>query len=196
MCAQPIDVGATPRGCPNLPVVATPTGQAQGPAPAISENQGRTRDVGTNTGSLSAATEPPASFGRRKDDSSPLLNDIEVIWAQVIEAVKAKEMSTGMFLAESQPVEVTDGQVIIGFPEEFQFHREMLDRAEKRKLIEEIFSERLGDPVRIQFVTTRILKTETPAGPPATPKQTASQLPDIVQKAMDIFQGSKIVRSE
>ncbi len=141
-----------------------------------------------------ASTEAP--FGRRKEDSSPILNDIEGVWAQVIEAVKAKEMSTGMFLAESQPVEVTDGQVIIGFPEEFQFHREMLDRAEKRKLIEEIFSERLGSPVRIQFVTTRVLKTETPAGPAATPKQTASQLPDIVQKAMDIFQGSKIVRSE
>jgi len=143
----------------------------------------------------SPSTESSAAvFDRRKEDTHFSLNDIERVWPQILEAVKAKEMSTGMFLAEAQPVEVTDGSVVIGFPEEFQFHKEMLDRPEKRKMVEEAFLQFLGSPATIQFVATRILKAETSPGS-ASEKQ-AAPLPDIVQKAMDIFQGSKVVRSE
>jgi len=136
----------------------------------------------------------PVNLLPRNDDANFSLNDIERVWPQLIEAVKAKEMSTGMFLAEAQPVEVTDGSVVIGFPEEFQFHKEMLDRPEKCKMVEETFLQFLGSPVRIQFVATRILKTETSPG--SVPAKQAAPLPDIVQKAMDIFQGSKVVRSD
>ena len=127
---------------------------------------------------------PPPSF---------TLDEVEKIWPQVVEAVKAKEMSTGMFLAEAEPVEVIDGALILGLPEEFQFHKEMLERQEKRRFIEEIFSTFLPAYTPIQFVTTRLAKGE---GASQAPAPEAPKLPEIVRQAMDIFQGSKIVRPE
>jgi len=124
------------------------------------------------------------------------LNDIEQIWPQIVESVKAKEMSTGMFLAEAQPVEVTGETLIVGLPEEFQFHKEMLDRTEKRKFVEDALASFLKSPLRIQFVTTRVQKAEGAPSSGAGSEKEAPKLPEIVTKAMDIFQGSKIVRAE
>ena len=141
------------------------------------------------------ATSSATPFGRRREDAGPSLNDIERVWPKVIESIKAKEMSTGMFLAEAQPIELTDDALVMGLPEEFQFHKEMLDRPEKRKLVENAFNESLGFTPRIQFVTTRVAKTEG-ASTPASHAKEAPKLPEIVNKAMDIFQGSKIVRAD
>ncbi len=151
--------------------------------------------------------EDPSAASRLQDDAarqmaSPVasfsLDEIEKVWPQVVEAVKAKEMSTGMFLAEAEPVEVSEEGVIVGLPEEFNFHKEMLERPEKRRMIEGIFTGLLGREAKIQFVTTRLFKEEV-AAQKATAKNPAedpSKLPDIVRQAMDVFQGSKIIRTE
>lgn len=130
--------------------------------------------------------------------SSFSMEEIEGVWPQLLEAVKSKEMSTGMFLAEAEPVEVTGEAVTIGLPEEFNFHKEMLERQEKRKMIEGFLGGLLGNPIQIQFVTTRLSKEEGAAkGPaPEKPAEDPSKLPDIVRQAMDVFEGSKIIRSE
>jgi len=146
----------------------------------------------------SSAKGGPATaqdVGTTSKSISYSLADIEQIWPNVLETVKAKEMSTGMFLAEAAPVEVNDGVIVIGFPEEFRFHQEMLERVEKRKLVEQIFTQLLGCVPRIQFVTTR-LEAQPGTGAPAKPGAEKAKLPDIVRQAMDIFQGSKIVRAD
>jgi hypothetical protein len=115
----------------------------------------------------------------------------------VVEAVKSKEMSTGMFLAEASPVEVAGGTITLGLPEEFQFHKEMLERADKRRLVEEFFSQFLGAAPRVQFVTTRVeAASSVKAGKGSAPEAAAAKVPEIVRQAMDIFKNSKIVRSE
>ena len=152
----------------------------------------------------------PLPLKREREEVSPpplagsfTLSDIERVWPNVLEGVKTKEMSTGMFLAEAGPVEVSGGTVTLGFPEEFQFHKEMIERPEKRKLIEKIFSDLLGAPVQTLFVTT---KPETEAGkspgpeaesPSGAASLTASgKVPEIVRHALDIFKDSKIVRAD
>jgi DNA polymerase-3 subunit gamma/tau len=141
------------------------------------------------------APSPAPQAQPTKSSLAFTLDDVEKAWPQILEAVKAKEMSTGMFLAEAEPVEVTSEAVVVGLPEEFQFHKEMLDRPEKRKLVEEIAARFLPAPLRIQFVTTRLAKEENPSEPKAE-KEVPSKLPDIVLQAMDIFQGSKVVRAD
>src|SRR3989338_8151731 len=56
------------------------------------------------------------------------LNEIEFAWPRVIEYVKTKRMSTGIFLSESGPVEVEGDTVVLGLPAEFQFHKETLEK--------------------------------------------------------------------
>lgn len=137
----------------------------------------------------------PPKVEKQKSSLPPFsLEAVQKVWPQVVEAVKTREMSTGMFLAEAEPVETRENLVVLGLPEEFQFHKEMLERDQKRKLIEGAFSQFLGTVPQIQFVTTRLVQGESASG--ASPSKEAPKLPEIVRQAMDIFQGSKIVRTD
>ncbi|MBI4115978.1 MAG: DNA polymerase III subunit gamma/tau [Candidatus Omnitrophica bacterium] len=141
-------------------------------------------------------TDPSRAVPQNQENTTAtfVLEDVQRVWPEVLEAVKTKEMSTGVFLAEAEPVEVVGEVITLGLPEEFQFHKEMLERVEKRRLIEDIFKRFLEGSLRIQFVTTRVAqegKESTPSG-----EKTPSQLPEIVRQAMDIFNNSKIVRTE
>lgn len=125
------------------------------------------------------------------------LNDIEKIWPRVIEYVKSKRMSNGVFLSESQPVEVQNHRITLGFPPEFQFHKEMLEKDANRKLIEEAFQVCVGSRVMIAFVLMQLEQKEFPAtesGPTSSPSE--SKLPEIISEAMGIFDGAKIVRTD
>jgi DNA polymerase-3 subunit gamma/tau len=150
-----------------------------------------------------APKEAPPKAARPTGNPAPgppalafTLDDVEKVWPQILEAVKSKEMSTGMFLAEAEAVEVSGDTVILGLPEEFQFHKEMLDRPEKRKLVEEIANGILGGSIRIELVTTRAGGEGKPDESKSEKEPPASKLPEIVRQAMDIFQGGKIVRAD
>lgn len=121
------------------------------------------------------------------------LDDIERAWPQVIEVVKARQISTGLFLAEASPVDVTGEAVVLGLPEEFQFHKETLEAPEKRKMVEEAFNQVLGVRFPVQFVTTRLAGSKSGSAPAP---ESSSRLPDAARQAMEIFQGAKIVRAD
>ncbi len=179
-------------------------GEGKRPAPPVIASPSKAGEAISSPGLPREPAEPP-----RNDEGKPLpsqlagkspppaatLEEVQGVWAPALEAVKAKEMSTGMFLAESEPVEVTEEAVVLGFPEEFQFHKEMLDRPEKKRLVEETLSKFLGKTARVQFVTTRLNQERIPQEKPGEAPP-AAKLPEIVKEAMDIFQGSKIVRAE
>lgn len=105
-------------------------------------------------------------------------------------------MSTGIFLSEAEPVEVDDTVIILGLPEEFKFHKESLEKENNKKLVEDCFSDVLGMKVRLRFVVTSETSQERPAQIEAPAKLEKSELPDIITKALDVFDGAKIVRAE
>lgn len=130
------------------------------------------------------------------------IDQVEAVWPRVIELVKAKRMSTGIFLSEAEPVEVDETVIVLGLPEEFKFHKESLEKENNKKLVEESFSEGLGIKVRVRFVVTEQTSTNRPvaASAPAAEshasKEDGRELPDIITKALDVFDGAKIVRAE
>lgn len=139
------------------------------------------------------------------------LNEIESCWPRVIDYVKTKRMSVGIFLSESEPVEVAGSLVTLGLPTEFQFHKEMLDRDVNRQLVEEAFQVICQKKIKLRFVTTSVEneKVEQPdqevlapapsgksgtagtSGPEASDNRS---MPEIITQAMDIFPGAKIIR--
>lgn len=142
-----------------------------------------------------AADEDSVSPQRPSKDSteSVELNAVESVWPQVIESVKAKRMSLGLYLAESEPVEVDDGMIALGFPAEFKFHKETLEKEGNRKVIEEMFCQALGKKVRVQCVVTEKDGTHQDL-PPGGPS--ADDSPDIVSQALEIFDGARVIRKE
>ncbi len=125
------------------------------------------------------------------------LDDVEQIWPRVIEYVKSKRMSIGIFLSESQPVEITGDSVVLGLPVEFQFHKETLEKNANRKLVEESFEAVAGKRIGIQFVITKTSETpESSAKPDDEEPEDDGELPEIISQALNIFDGAKIVRKD
>jgi len=142
----------------------------------------------------------PAPVQEKSGNATFSIGQVEAAWPRVIETVKSKRMSTGIFLSEAEPVEVEDSVIILGLPEEFRFHKESLEKENNKKLVEECFSEGLGSKARVRFVVTQQTISERPASQPAQPLPPTDaekrELPDIITQALDVFDGAKIVRAE
>jgi hypothetical protein len=84
---------------------------------------------------------------------------------------------------------------VLGLPSEFRFHKVTLEKEANKQLIEEAFCQALGKKVRVQCVVTEREGTvqDMPGG--ATPEKNAA-VPAIVAKALEIFDGSKVIRKD
>ena len=123
------------------------------------------------------------------------IDEAENYWPRILDYVKSKRMSTGIFLSESEPVEVNETTLVLGLPSEFQFHKETLEKDANRRLVEEAFEVVSGKKIHVQFVITRQVQTQVPEED-QPPKDDGAKLPDIITEAFNIFQGARIIRKE
>lgn len=145
--------------------------------------------------STEAVSSKEVRVAQNPSENGLTLNDVERVWPQVIEYVKAKRMSTSLFLAEAEPVEVEGATIVLGLPSEFRFHKETLEKESNRQVVDDAFAQVFGKKVKTQFVVTEKEGTlrETPRD--ATP-ETAEGMADIVAQALEIFGGAKVIRKE
>ena len=136
------------------------------------------------------ATKPETS-----SEESLTLNEVEKAWPQVIEYVRAKRMSTSLFLAEAEPTEVEGSVIVLGLPSEFHFHKETLEKESNKQVIEEAFTHVLGRKIRVQCVVTEREGTTQEASEGQAPDKDEG-VSDIVTKALEIFGGSKVIRKD
>ncbi len=134
-----------------------------------------------------AADGGEAELSRPLTEQSVGLNEVERVWAEVIEKVKAKKMSCGMFLSEAAPAEVEGNLIVLGLPNELKFHKESLEKPDNKKIVEEIFQSVLGAKVKVSFVIT--VPEKTSLNQPAASAGETEKMPDIVESAMKIFDG-------
>ncbi|MFH1800227.1 MAG: DNA polymerase III subunit gamma/tau [Candidatus Omnitrophota bacterium] len=155
----------------------------------------------TAKGSLlpKAAREPETIL---KTQTPPLLseegltlNEVERVWPQVIELVKAKRMSLSLYLAEAEPTEVEGSVIVLGLPSEFRFHKETLEKDLNKQVIEDAFAQALNKKVRVQCVVTERDGMTQEAVRDIAPAKDEG-VPDIVSKALEIFDGSKVIRKD
>lgn len=137
-------------------------------------------------------TETPPRPASSQDTVT--LNQVGAVWPQILQLVKSKRMSIGIFLSEAQPVETSNDMVVIGFPSEFRFHKETLEKNDNRRTVEEAFETVMGRKIGLQFVVTET-EQRTVADAPAAAED-SGELPDIIVQALDIFDGGRVVRKD
>ncbi len=172
------------------------------PLPEEEIGLGADDDEAVTRAPVPAQAAKPAAVQKAAGDVFTL-NEIEAAWPRVLDYVKSKRMSIGIFLSESQPVETAGAMLTLGLPAEFQFHKETLEKSANKKIVEEAFEVLLTKKIGIEFVITKgpqsaAGKTVIPGagGPVAEGTSDGGQLPDIIMKALDIFDGAKIVRKD
>jgi len=95
-----------------------------------------------------------------KHDESPkngkiTFQQIENIWFNVIKSVRVKKISIASCLLEGEPVSYEKGVLTLGFPEGYSFHKEVIEEAHNKKLVEEALLEMLGEVMTLKFTTIK-----------------------------------------
>ena len=144
---------AAPR--PPEPVVAKPAPRVEEPAVAP------------------RSTKPPAAAPGAQG-TSELLDRLLASWPEVVAHV-SRNPANRPLIAACRPIELRDGIVVLGFPENQAFLRDIAER--KRPVLEEAVAAVLGQPVGIRCVVANI-ELAAPS---------AEGDPDLVAQARRIF---------
>lgn len=93
----------------------------------------------------------PEAGGISRAESSTDLNEILSAWSGVINYIMPKKVSIAHYLQEGYPVAIEGKTVVIGFPKELSFHKEVLEEADNRKMIEDAVKAKLNLEVKVEF---------------------------------------------
>lgn len=126
-----------------------------------------------------AVEEPAANIADFPQMSGELsLDMIKSSWDGLTHAVSRHKMSVATYLQEGVPVSFDGEKLVIGFPQEFSFHKSTLEHAEYVAFVEKIFAEKLNRKILLRYA---LIDGATPVErPPDEP---------IVQKALETFGG-------
>jgi len=115
---------------------------------------------------VSENTKNPKTSGSEQNSGAHTLIDIVRVkdaWPILVKAMAVKRMSISSYLAEGEPDSVKGNTVIIGFPKELNFHREVLEGKNNKDAIEQALSQIMDTPVKMDFIATdRKLKEPAP----------------------------------
>ncbi|MFA5146991.1 MAG: DNA polymerase III subunit gamma/tau [Candidatus Omnitrophota bacterium] len=89
---------------------------------------------------------PPPSPGH-----AVAIDEILSYWNGVIDYIKSRKISVASYLQEGYPVAVEGRTLSVGFPKECQFHKEVLESPENRRLIEEALKYVLNNDLKISL---------------------------------------------
>ena len=114
-------------------------------------------------------------------------------WPILVKAMAVKKMSISSYLAEGEPDSVNGNTIIIGFPKELNFHREVLEEKHSKDAIEQVLSQIMDMPVKMSFVATDKKQKEPVPGANVIKEELKAKEP-VIGSALNIF-GGRIFKS-
>ena len=121
-------------------------------------------------------------------NSPPTLRNVEEQWTQILNEVKKKKMSAGIFLSDTEPIEVDGNMLILGLPGEFKFHKEALESKDNAHIIEQVMKHILGTKIKVQYVVTEKDSKEEVVDA-SSPEENPTK---IIESAAELFRGKTI----
>lgn len=105
---------------------------------------------------------------------------IKEYWPSVLEKVKKKSVPTFILLGKGALTDFSEGQVVLTFERAFSFHKNMVEKGENKKLVEEAIEETFG--VKLPF---KCLLGNGESG------ENAEEIKShpLVKQALDLFEG-------
>ena len=116
------------------------------------------------------------------------LNRVRDAWPILVKAMAVKKMSVSSYLGEGEPDSVTGNTAIIGFPKEFNFHREVLEEKHNKDAIEQALSQIMDTPVQMSFVATDKKPNDSIIEPDKNKEELKAKEP-VIDSALNIFGG-------
>jgi DNA polymerase-3 subunit gamma/tau len=160
---------------PDLGAVApSPAPVAPSPAP-VAPALART-DAGLDDGESSPAQPSAGSGAAPTDGRSPDIAEVRAAWPRIVAAI-GNNPANRPLVTTCRPVESRDGFLVLGFPEDQAFMRDIAER--KRSILEDGISSVVGHSVAVRCVVTNLELVEP----------VDSGEGDLVSQAKRIFDG-------
>ncbi len=153
----------------------------------------RVEALETSLGAKNEIASSLTSFAPRNDEGSRIfrppavaapksadLKEVIGAWSAIISSIMLKKMSVASYLQEGYPVSVSDKVLLIGFPKELQFHKEVLESPDNKAIIEEAIKTVLGKELKAEFILTEPENT-----PPRRPGYSGTNSSDIFEQKED-----------
>jgi len=169
--------GKTPESVVHIPAKKVEAG------PPLKEHKAHAQESNTATAKVDAA---PAQHSKMHIEELTLaLEKIKELWPQFIEKITRVKVSAAHYLEEGKPAKTVGSVLTIGFPKRASFHREALERKENHLLLEKLWTEILGQDIKINFILTN--------DEPEPQKPSDDSADPLLKSALDTFKG-RIVR--
>ena len=196
---EALQKNALPAGPVRLPDCASSHCRQAGPAAARPSDPPAENAAKKDAPSVQreAPVDPPAAASPAAGSID--LEEISGYWIKVVNYIKPKKISIASYMQEGFPTGIESNVLTIGFPKECQFHKEVLESPENKRIIEEALAAVTGLGLKV------VLTVIEPAGGQSRPKaggnadganeggssETADndESDPIVKAALDIFSG-------
>jgi DNA polymerase-3 subunit gamma/tau len=171
------------RGGESVPSAPAPSQRIQSSAAAVPVER-PTTPVRQQAETVQAAPAPAPVASTDVVPSQPTaVNDLETLWARMVEAVGRASPFTRSYLLEAHPVSFAKNILTIGFAQEFEDHIALVDNARNHTLLQTKLAELGHANAQFKFVKAeppahRVpAVVETPAPPAPTPQAKAAVPP-------------------
>ena len=116
------------------------------------------------------------------DGPEPDVEQLQQVWRQaVLPALEERSIPTASMLREARPVELAGNRLVIEFPPNASFHRNLAEEPKNAALLAEVLHEVTGHRLTVAFAIGEPVaegETEAPADRPTTEEELVSLLKD------------------
>ncbi|HUJ79761.1 MAG TPA: DNA polymerase III subunit gamma/tau [Nitrospiria bacterium] len=168
--------GKTSDGGAVRPVVPAQT------APALSRQPEATQqDDEKNTAPRAAPDQ-----GAVSSPASPSGQESTIAWAALLELVQQQKPYLATYLADSNLVDVTARDLVIGYPAGSMVMADRIQTASNKEFLEAAIARQFGRPLRLKVIT---LPGAAAPAPAVSPSGAVPPLEPLVESALDLFGG-------
>ncbi|MBI4335248.1 MAG: DNA polymerase III subunit gamma/tau [Candidatus Omnitrophica bacterium] len=122
--------------------------------------------------------------------ASSAATDTNASWTELLKRLSKKRVSLASFLMEGEPDGVENGLMKVNFPKMHKFHKEILEKPENKKIIEELIKEIFGEALKVEFkLVEKIERRNNFKLEDDAPKKEDDPL---LKDALNIFNGSVV----
>ncbi len=146
-------------------------------------------------------SEPKEEYRTSKNDNKniEISSDEKNVWEKILTAIQNKKKSTWALLREGRFAGFKDGEIVIEFPSNYYLHKEKLEQAEEKKLMEQCAKEIIKGNVKLKLAVSKNgspekNKANLSIGRNAFNQQTANSTfsEPVVKKTLELFGGHVI----
>jgi len=102
-------------------------------------------------------------------------------WSEVLEGVKKIKITTYAFLVEAELSEEYSDEIVLGFKTGHAFHKERIEQAENRQVVERVLQNVLGHSVRLKCQMISSAESREATKPESKPRE------DILNLVSEVF---------